>query len=316
MKKIAILAVLVMSMATSHAQTFDFNCVSEPTGIIENIGRPIDNVGGEWYERTDSTSNQELFFVVNDSSFVHLFVNPNDAKYHLFSQRTQTENQYVSTVNNTIRFTVYYGENFSQSFTTEYAMSLTDKRPIIATNEGFDNDPIYSRFDVNNSSNWLNLYIEDAAREGVDLSYLRGWETNIGWADREQFPGSSPAGFADVSCIPRGSSRYNSLFYAFAPKYQSMLTVWHEFGHAYLKLRHVCDAQDIMYTYQTSIFCPNGATGENPGHRSNDVDVFRNGARRMFQKISQGYYCEDSSSSKRAITNNKTIVGKTWKCGP
>ena len=121
------------------------------------------------------------------------------------------------------------------------------------TDIGFHADSIYSKIDPNNLLSYVDAFILDAERYGVDLTYVRDHCYNIVIEDFGSFPA---AGRTNASCVdsqvrvelnkeyweqtiqplldhPNGFYKDPYMF--------GFHLIWHELGHDILNLQHTCN---------------------------------------------------------------------------
>ena len=125
-----------------------------------------------------------------------------------------------------------------ENLITEKLFDLNNGKPILE-------DPIYSTIDRDDFESYLNAFITDAKRHGLDLSYIntKNYEFElrnlIGAAGRANNICDDKVGVTiDDSWWERGQSDDN---------FKRLLkTMWHEFGHTILGLQHLCQHGQIM----------------------------------------------------------------------
>ena len=121
------------------------------------------------------------------------------------------------------------------------------------SDEGFFGDPVYSKIKKNDFDSYLNAFIEDAERHGVDLSDidLQNYDFQI----KEELPGFVDASAGSL-CNDQIRVYIQERLWDNQPQfdlYHKMIYVmWHMFGHTILGLDHTCDPYNIMWNYQSS----------------------------------------------------------------
>ena len=121
------------------------------------------------------------------------------------------------------------------------------------TDIGFHADSIYSKIDPNNLLSYVDVFILDAERYGVDLTYARDHCYNI---VLEDFGSSPAAGWTNASCVDtqvrvelnkktweqniQPFLDHPSGFYK-DPYIFGFHLIWHELGHDILNLQHTCN---------------------------------------------------------------------------
>ena len=117
------------------------------------------------------------------------------------------------------------------------------------SNEGFYSDPVYSKIKRNDFRTYIEAFIEDGKRHGIDLSHIDVDDYTLRLLDVNELGNSSGRSFG--SCSPRidiglHDSQWKSLVnfpYRIRP---FMTIIWHELGHDILDLDHTCDSNQIM----------------------------------------------------------------------
>ena len=117
---------------------------------------------------------------------------------------------------------------------------------------GFYADKIYSNIDFDDPNTYLSAFIQDAARNNIDLSYIDIDVFEFTIIPDNQWTGSSSA-FASRSCF---DSQINITFkesvweegkVPFKTSIPDAVKImWHELGHDILNLDHVCLGDHIM----------------------------------------------------------------------
>ena len=138
------------------------------------------------------------------------------------------------------------------------------------TDIGFHADSIYSKIDPNNLLSYVDVFILDAERYGVDLTYARDHCYNI---VLEDFGSSSAAGWTNASCVDtqvrvelnkkiweqniQPLLDHPSGFYK-DPYMFGFHLIWHELGHDILNLQHTCnETPNFLNQYSA---CEEGST--------------------------------------------------------
>ena len=163
---------------------------------------------------------------------------------------------------------------------------------------GFYSDSIYRKIDPNNFNSIKEAFILDAKRNNLDISYLYNETFDIEVVDWN-YGGAygSPCISGDIRIY--WEDKYDIVIY---PEVDyNLKTLWHEFGHAALNLKHVCqNKDDIMYSLwgtEDYIGCENIIME----HQGFGLDEFKERARRMFQNVDQISYSCGFATQKNNI---------------
>lgn len=118
---------------------------------------------------------------------------------------------------------------------------------------GFYADSVYSQLDINDPASYLSVFIQDASRNGVDLSFVDPNNYVFNIIPDSQWTSQATA-YASRVCddnrieISYKQSAWNehrvTNYSVDIPL--SMKVMWHEFGHDILNLQHVCLGNHIM----------------------------------------------------------------------
>lgn len=127
---------------------------------------------------------------------------------------------------------------------------------------GFMADPIYSKIDPFDFYSFLDAFIEDAERHGVDLSHVD--------KSRAKFtldPNTTDIAYVSSSLCDREVTEvyYQAKLWPIQDVYDKqafkIAVMWHEFGHDLLQLSHINAGGHIMYGPNSSPMGePNGCT--------------------------------------------------------
>ena len=122
-------------------------------------------------------------------------------------------------------------------------------------NVGFKNDPVYSQFDFYDTSTWIDVFVQDALRNGVDLrEYVETRNISVEWRPNQGI-WTGDVSSEDVIVTVGGQllgemvERINTYGIEYAGNWylnETFITIWHEIGHAMLKYRHTCEIDAIM----------------------------------------------------------------------
>ncbi len=113
---------------------------------------------------------------------------------------------------------------------------------------GIFSDSLYSAIDFFDPFSYLDIFIKDAKRHGVDLSHLSKDDFDLIW-EPDDF--EEAAGYAFKVCDPNSigiglrQSDWNKEAVRDFNDYRLSL-MWHEFGHDILGLEHLCQGGHIM----------------------------------------------------------------------
>ena len=125
------------------------------------------------------------------------------------------------------------------------------------SNTGFLRDPIYSKLDAWDYHNLLDGFIEDAARHGVDLSYVDRENSSLVLSD-------NPIAPAWVQWETNCDLTLSRVYFArdvwentgiYDKDATKLLIMWHEFGHDLLNMAHWAGGGQVM----TSSVGPKGS---------------------------------------------------------
>ena len=113
-------------------------------------------------------------------------------------------------------------------------------------------DPIYSNIDRDddNGVSYLNAFIKDAKRHGLDLSYINTSYYNFELKDLTGYFGLAQTCGGGINItIDKNHWEKGQKDDKF---YRLLKTIWHEFGHAILGLQHLCQYGQIMSVRSTN----------------------------------------------------------------
>ncbi|MCY3999054.1 MAG: hypothetical protein OXE55_06840 [Flavobacteriaceae bacterium] len=194
---------------------------------------------------------------------------------------------------------------------------------------GFKGDPIYSKIERNNFESYLEAFIEDAKRYGVDLSHIdtNDYTFNI----VEEFPCPDGGSICFGGVLATAGSLCDSHIEVNILKglwergltfdYHDALiqVLWHELGHTILSLDHVCEPYHILSTTDGRVaaasnaectIVPAGKSGglsfrfDHPDERLN----WQRAVKDMFTKHQQiSYDC--GKGQKRPLHKHKNADG-------
>lgn len=175
-------------------------------------------------------------------------------------------------------------------------------------------DEIYSTIDIKDPKSFIKAFIEDAARYGLDLSYVDIENSLFTIGDIRGVAYSQGSCDPTTATISINTSLWNNsdLDNPDGRIYQWLLgVVWHELGHDLLQLRHLCAGGHFMSGRHQS---PQGDCGEEPykdlyNLKYNNDDLYTNwqrAAEDMFTLNKQ--YRNDCYNKQNNITGKSTII--------
>ena len=147
---------------------------------------------------------------------------------------------------------------------------------------GIYSDSIYANINYKDPSSYLNAFILDGNRHGLDLSYVNDEEFRFEVVDLDRGVayGITCANFVYVGWedefIPEVIHDIGS---------DQLHTFWHEFGHSILNLEHTCNRTDIMWS--TDNCFGETITVDYTLEPSNSYTAFFNGVDRIFNESMQ-----------------------------
>ena len=172
--------------------------------------------------------------------------------------------------------------------------------------DDFFSDPIYASIEQDNPKSYLEAFIKDAERFGVDLSHVNPNELIINpWIFARSEVEQSSIATASITC----SETYNRIAYDTAwfdsefltdKSFYKLKVMYHEFGHTVLGLKHTCARNHIMYSTSTL----NPCVGEeiNEFDYYDNITEFKRAVRNMFEGYNQYYYdCYLNTSNNTLI---------------
>ena len=203
-----------------------------------------------------------------------------------------------------IEWTYNDGENtdtFVVELIEEPFIDISEVQPT----EGFWGDEVYSQIDWHDPNSYIEAFIQDAARHGVDLSYVRN-QVQISELIWNHFS----TGAAYATCRDHVEVRYHKGQWDasswFDNHNERLQLVWHELGHDILNLDHNYENYDydtgegtfeIMGSFQWRGFA--GYPDDPYWYHRQFIDM----KTRMFEGIGQNYFDCDSRTGK----SNKVI---------
>ena len=211
------------------------------TGYI--IRDPNSQIQNEVWDLSSKLINdQDINMSVNFSSFENF---SNNELIHL------------NELNSPIKLVLKTNNNGNEAYKT-YLLEKVNQLGFNALdsfeNIGFYSDEIYSQIDVTDPSSYLSVFILDAQRHNIDLSYIDNSKFQFELVD-ENHPDLS--GFRAVAM--RGCNNDEILIKYSRPGWvedtsnpfkksfpPSFGVMWHEFGHDILNLKHLCLGGHIM----------------------------------------------------------------------
>ncbi len=164
---------------------------------------------------------------------------------------------HTTTTDNTLQVATTTEEE--ETTTIEVSLTSSDLgplRPIAPSSDatGFFSDAVYGTIDFDDPNSYLEAFVMDAERYGVDIRFALDQVFTFQWFNKSA--GQSDA-YAYL-CIPE------SIFIQYDidswdghtsgdQSNQRLRLMWHEFGHAILEYNHSCDHSSIMYSHNSCV---------------------------------------------------------------
>ncbi len=159
----------------------------------------------------------------------------------------------------------------------------------------FLSESIYSQIDQDNPKSYLEAFIKDAERYGIDLSHVNPDEliTDFWYGPTDQW-GRNVLAWGSITC----SDTENKIGYNYSSfksdfltdnRYGKLYVMYHEFGHTVLGLKHTCAKNHIMTSGSSGDYSCNGDPVDNNIDLSN-VEGFKKAVEHMFSGYNQFYY--------------------------
>ena len=179
------------------------------------------------------------------------------------------------------------------------------------TGIGFYADPIYSQIDPYNLSSYLDVFILDAERHGIDISYVKNHCYNIELVDFN-FP-NPPAALTYASCVDtqvrvelNKSYWENQIqipenhpqgFYK-DPFIHGFHVIWHELGHDIFRLKHTCNETPNFLNDHSA--CPDGS----------NVNLQYTSSMLWFTDDANSQTSEENKGFHRAVSNYYNLINQ------
>ena len=220
----------------------------------------------------DSRFNDEEGRIVTSMVFYKLYSEPYELTENIVYPITVSDLNGYSDINQYPNIYDYYSEN------------------------EFMSDTIYNQIDQDDVKSYLNAFILDAQRNGVDLSninsdelILRKWDFSS-----DQYGREGVVAWGSITCSQTNNRiGYNiSWFknsYLTDIQWNKLYVMYHEFGHTVLGLKHTCARGHIMTSYRTTGDYPCNGEEVDDGNIYNLVD-FKRAVAYMFEGYNQFYY--------------------------
>lgn len=113
-------------------------------------------------------------------------------------------------------------------------------------------DELYSQIDFNNPKSFLEIFIKDAKRHGVDLSNVdvENARIIIEYSPEREFAASSLLACSPNDVLIRfGGGYWDRRNDNIKRKKETIAIMWHEFGHDILGIGHLCAGGQIMSSH-------------------------------------------------------------------
>ena len=179
------------------------------------------------------------------------------------------------------------------------------------TGIGFYADPVYSQIDPYNLLSYLDAFILDAERHGVDISYVKNYCHNIDLVSFN-FP-NPPAAQTQVFCVDsqvrvelNKSTWENQIqnienhpqgFYK-DPFIHGFHLIWHELGHDIFRLKHTCnETPNFLNSYDA---CPDGS----------NVNLQYTSSMLWFTDDNNPETSEENKGFHRAVSNYYNLINQ------
>ena len=174
--------------------------------------------------------------------------------------------------------------------------------------DDFFSDSIYSSIEQDNPKSYLEAFIKDAERFGVDLSHVNPDELIINpWIFAGTQLQRSAIATASITCsetdniIAYDNSWFENEFLT-DKSFFKLKVMYHEFGHTVLGLKHTCARNHIMYS--TSTLNPCHGEEINEFDYFDNITEFKRAVKNMFEGYNQHYY----DCYSRSINNKEIII--------
>lgn len=192
------------------------------------------------------------------------------------------------------------------SCTVEEITVNSVEEQIIFEPQSFDEDPLYSQIDPMDPYSFLEVFIMDAERHGIDLSNI---DTKT--AVFTMVPGQERLGVSRNYCnsnqvtITLQKEFWEQATTLKSSNYRKIQLMWHELGHELLKLNHTCSRGHIMTSNTPS--CPHTTEGWyydlwNFKYKAEDENInWQRAVEDMFNGVDQQYFNCISSKTQGYI---------------
>ena len=269
-----LLSIVLVSCSKTEEElnTYIINISSNDMGIVEGI--PNDNE-------------------VLEGKVITLTATPKEEKYkdYIFEGWSGT----ISSTENPLRVVVT--DN----------MSITAKFRLRTLRE----DEIYSQIDIKDPKSFIKGFIADAARYGLDLSYVDVENSVFTIKEINGVAYSQGACDPSKAIITVNTSLWNNpdLNHPSGRIYKWLLAVvWHELGHDLLQLNHLCAGGHFMSGRHQA---PQGPCGEEPykdlyGLQYNDDSLYIN-----WQRAAEDMFTINLQSRNDCYNKQNNISGKS-----
>lgn len=172
----------------------------------------------------------------------------------------------------------------------------------------FMSDSIYAEIDQSDPKSYLEAFIKDAKRNGVDLSNINPEELQVEpWYTSTDQSGRNITAWGSINCsetvnrIGYDNSWFESS-YLTDNRFNKLYLMYHEFGHTVLGLRHTCAKNHIMYSNSTLSPCQGEAVDEFSYY--DNINEFKRAVKNMFEGYNQYYYqCYLTNNIINSINN-------------
>ncbi len=191
---------------------------------------------------------------------------------------------------------VCYGSGRCYSFSQYNSWSDIKNVYDYSSESNFLSDPIYSQIDQDNPNSYLEAFIKDAERYGVDLSNVDPDDlvTEFWYGPTDQW-GRNVLAWGSITCSETNNrigydySAFKSNFLTDNSWYKLMV-MYHEFGHTVLGLKHTCSLNHIMTSSNTTgdYACNGDQIDDNIS--LSDVEGFKKAVEHMFSGYNQFYF--------------------------
>lgn len=227
------------------------------------VFRYENNIAVQAFKRYDNLASFPLF---NDMGYVPGYIpgtNFQQTDDNLIDRRTSVETvereYYVNGNRNLWVLNKIEEDDIPDWYTHEEIMQRV-------SGKGFWSDPIYSQIDPTNPVSYVEAFIRDAERHGVDLSHINLSEVTI------EFRETGTAGASHLSCVDdeRVHLSYRSDFWRSAAYFdvnnERLSVMYHELGHDILNSGHPSENTNAQFMNQ-------GEIGGKGIKWSNDPDI-------------------------------------------